>query len=165
MNDGRAELGVTECGRALALDPNLATAHAWIGMGEYYRGRAEETEAHILEALRISPRDAYACAWMAFAAFAKFSEGKDEEAAAWASRSIDASPDFMTSHFILAAALARLGRIADAREAVRAGLALNPAFTIRRYRASPSSDNPRYLSGLARILDALREAGVPEGGS
>jgi hypothetical protein len=69
----------------------------------------------------------------------------------------------MTSHFILAAALAGLGRMAEAREAMRVGLALNPAFTIARYRASPSSDNARYLAGLARILDALRKAGVPEG--
>ena len=59
----------------------------------------------------------------------------------------------MTSHFVLAAALVGLGRMTEAREAVRAGLALNPAFTIARYRASPSSDNPRYLAGLDRILD------------
>jgi tetratricopeptide (TPR) repeat protein len=98
-----------------------------------------------------------------FAAFAKFGEGKEEEAALWASRSIDMSPDFMTSHFVLAAALASLGRMAEAREAVRAGLDLDPTFTIARYRASTSSDNPRYLAGLARILDALRKAGVPEG--
>ena len=163
MNSGRAELGIVECERALALDRNLATAHAWIGMGKYYSGRGEETEGHILQALRISPRDAYASAWMAFAGFAKFGEGKDEEAAAWASRSIDMSPDFMTSHFLLAAALTGLGRMAEAREAVRAGLDLNPSFTIARYRASPSSDNPRYLAGLARILDALRKAGVPDG--
>ncbi|HZZ61263.1 MAG TPA: adenylate/guanylate cyclase domain-containing protein [Roseiarcus sp.] len=163
MNSGRAGLGVVECERALALDRNLATAHAWIGMGKYYSGRPEETEGHILQALRISPRDAYASAWMVFAAFAKFGEGKDEEAAQWASRSIDASPDFMTSHFVLAAALVGLGRMTEAREAVRAGLNLNPTFTIARYRASPSSDNPRYLAALTRILDALRKAGVPEG--
>ena len=77
MNSGRAELGIVECERALALDRNLATAHAWIGMGKYYSGRGEETEEHVLQALRISPRDAYASAWMAFAAFAKFGEGKE----------------------------------------------------------------------------------------
>ena len=54
-------------------------------------------------------------------------------------------------------------RFEEARETVRAGLALNPAFTIARYRASPSSDHPRYLAGLERILEALRAAGVPEG--
>jgi len=163
MNTGRSELGIVECERALALDSDLATAHAWIGMGKYYSGRAEETEGHVVQALRISPRDAYASAWMAFAAFAKFGEGKDAEAAAWASRSIDMSPDFMTAHFVLAAALVGLGRMEEAREAVRAGLDLNPTFTIARYRASPSSDNPNYLAALARILDVLRRAGVPEG--
>jgi TolB-like protein/cytochrome c-type biogenesis protein CcmH/NrfG len=162
INSNRVELGLVECERALAIDRNLATAHGWIGMGKFYMGRDEETEGHILEALRISPRDAYASAWMVFAAFGKLGEGKDEEAVAWASRAIEASPGFMSSYFLLAAALVRLGRIAEARETVRAGLALNPAFTIARYRASPSSNNPRYLAGVARILDALREAGVPE---
>jgi hypothetical protein len=100
---------------------------------------------------------------MAFAGFAKFGGGEDEAAAAWESRSIDMSPDFMTSHFLLAAAVTGLGRMAEAREAVRAGLDLNTTFTIARYRASPSSDNSRYLAGLARILDALRKAGVPDG--
>ena len=163
INSNRVELGLVECERALAIDRNLATAHGWIGMGKHYLGRDEETEGHIQEALRISPRDAYACAWMVFAAFAKLGGGKNEEAAGWASRAIEASPGFMSAYFLLAAALVGLGRIAEARETVRAGLALNPAFTIARYRASPSSDNPRYLANLERILAALREAGVPEG--
>jgi TolB-like protein/class 3 adenylate cyclase/Flp pilus assembly protein TadD len=163
INSNRVELGLVECERALAIDRNLATAHGWIGMGKFYIGKDAETEAHIQEALRISPRDAYAAAWMVFAAFAKLGEGKNEEAVAWASRAIEASPGFMSSYFLLAAALVGLGRMTEARETVRAGLALNPAFTIARYRASPSSDHPRYLAGLERILAALREAGVPEG--
>jgi hypothetical protein len=95
---------------------------------------------------------------MAFAAFAKFGEGKDEEAAVWANRSIDASPDFMTSHFILAAALVGLGRMAEAREAVRVGLALNPAFTIARYRASPSFEC--YAEAFAPAI-AIGNVGIP----
>ena len=162
MSSNRAELGIVECERALALDRNLATAHGWIGMGKFYMGRGEETEGHILEALRISPRDTYACAWMVFAAFAKLGEGENEEAVAWASRSIEASPDFMSAYFLLAAALMGLGRMMEAREAVRAGLTLNPSFTIARYQAAPSSDNPRYVAALEGILNALRRAGVPE---
>ncbi len=56
MNRGRAELGIIECERALALDRNLATAHAWIGMGKYYSGRGDETERHILQARRLRQR-------------------------------------------------------------------------------------------------------------
>src|SRR5712675_1565165 len=47
---------IAECERALALDRNLATAHAIIGMAKIYTGRSEETEAHVREALRLSPR-------------------------------------------------------------------------------------------------------------
>jgi hypothetical protein len=52
--------GIAECEHALALDRNLAQAHAVIGLGKIFIGRAEETEAHILEALRLSPRDTLA---------------------------------------------------------------------------------------------------------
>ena len=52
--------GIAECEHALALDRNLANAHAFIGFGKIFVGRAEETEAHIAEALRLSPRDTMA---------------------------------------------------------------------------------------------------------
>ena len=60
----RAAQGIAECEHALALDRNLASAHASIGFGKIFIGRAEETEAHIGEALRLSPRDTMAYIWM-----------------------------------------------------------------------------------------------------
>jgi len=64
----------------------------------------------------------------------------------------------------LAAALAQLGRLDEAHSAVKAGLALNPAFTISRARAAwtAMSDDPTYLSQLEPICDGMRKAGVPE---
>ena len=53
----RAAEGIAECEHALRLDRNLASAHSLIGLGKIYICRAEETEAHISEALRLSPRD------------------------------------------------------------------------------------------------------------
>ena len=53
----RAAQGISECKRALAIDRNLAAAHAYIGLAKYYVGHGEETEAHIEDALRLSPRD------------------------------------------------------------------------------------------------------------
>ena len=46
---------------------------------------------------------------------------------------------------------------------VQAALALNPGFTIRRYRAGAQSDNPAFLKGRERIIENMRKAGVPEG--
>ena len=45
MSTKRATRGIAECEHALALDRNLASAHAFIGMGKVLIGRAEETEA------------------------------------------------------------------------------------------------------------------------
>ena len=66
-------------------------------------------------------------------------------------------------HFQLAAALAHLGQLNEARAATQAGLALNPTFTIARFRAMPPSDNPTYLAQRERFIDGMRKAGVPEG--
>ena len=62
----RAAQGIAECEHALALDRNLASAHSIIGLGKIFIGRAEETEAHIVEALRLSPRDTLAYVWMTY---------------------------------------------------------------------------------------------------
>ena len=64
MFSNRVVEGIAECERALAIDRNLASAHALIGGAKYRAGRNDETEAHVLEALRISPRDTYAWGWM-----------------------------------------------------------------------------------------------------
>ena len=59
----------------------------------------------------------------------------------------------------------RLGKLDEARAAVKAGLALYPRFTIRRYRdvTYASSDNPTYRAGRDREIEGMRLAGVPEG--
>jgi tetratricopeptide (TPR) repeat protein len=158
----RAIQGIASCKRALEINRNLAMAHAYIGLGTYCAGRSQETEAHILEALRISPRDIYAYASMIVAGVAKFFAGRDEEAVAWLNRSLEANPNNPAPHFWLAAALAHLGRLEDAREASRAGLELNPSFTIARFRSMAISDNPVYLGGRERAYEGMRMAGVPE---
>ena len=159
----RAVQGISECERALSIDRNLANAHAMIGMGKYLAGRTEETEAHIVEALRISPRDNFAWVWMYIAGRAKVYAGCDEEAVVWLNRSIQLNPNTPVFHFMLAAALAHLGRIEDAREAARAGLELDPSFSSARLRRSMTfSDNPVFLAGRERAYEGMRLAGVPE---
>ena len=130
-------------------------------MGKYFAGRNEETEAHILEAMRISPRDTWAGFWAYAVGLAKLGLGRDEEAVAWLNRSIGLSSNSPMPYFMLAAALGRLGRLEDAREAGRAGLELNPSFTIARVRSLVFSDNPVFLASRERIYEGLRLAGVP----
>ena len=57
-----------------------------------------------------------------------------------------------------------IGRLDEARSADKAGLALNPTFTLSRARAlwTARSDDPTYLAQVEPILEGLRKAGVPE---
>ena len=162
IQTNRAVQGIAECERALALDRNLAGAHAIIGLAKFLIGRGEETEAHVQEALRLSPRDTFAYPWMAIAGTAKLFLGSDEEAVTRFRRAIEINRNYPVAHFLLAAALAHLNRLDEARSAVQAGLALNPTFTLRRFRAGALSDNPIYLAQRERVVEGLRKAGVPE---
>jgi TolB-like protein len=158
----RAAQGIAECEQALALDPNLASAHAAIGLAKFYMGRGEETEGHVSEALRLSPRDTFAYLWIVIAGAAKLGLGAHEEAVARFRRALEINRNYPLAHFALAAALAQLGRLEDARAAAQAGLALDPTFSISRYRrASAASDNPTVLAERERFFEAMRKAGVP----
>jgi TolB-like protein/class 3 adenylate cyclase/Flp pilus assembly protein TadD len=163
MFTNRAAQGIAECEQALALDRNLANAHAYIGRAKYLLGRGEETEAHVQEALRLSPRDTEAFVWMMFAGFAKLQLGADQEAVARFRRSVEINRNHPRAHIYLATALAHLGQLDEARSAAQAGLALDPTFTISRFRANVPSDNPTYLAGRERFYEGMRMAGVPEG--
>ena len=160
----RAAQGIAECEHTLSLDRNLAQAHASIGLGKIYIGRAEETDDHVFEALRLSPRDTSAYIWMNYAGTAKNHLGSWDQSVAWFRRSIEANRNHPYAHFRLAAALAQLGRLEEAHAVVKSGLALNPTFAISRARAAwtARSDNLTYLAQLEPILDGLRKAGVPE---
>ncbi|MHC2365528.1 TolB-like protein/class 3 adenylate cyclase [Bradyrhizobium diazoefficiens] len=122
----RAAQGIAECEHALSLDRNLANAHGWIGLAKYFLARAEETEAHVHEALRLSPRDIWVYRWMLFVGCANVQLNADAEAVAWLRQSIEANRNFPLAHFHLAAALALLEWLDEARAAAQVGLRAGP---------------------------------------
>ena len=160
----RAAEGVAECEHALALDRNLAQAHASIGLGKIPIGRADETEAHIGEALRLSPRDTLAYTWMHIAGVAQNNLGSYEQAVAWLRRAIEANRNYPQPYFHLAAALAQLDRPDEARSAVKAahaqpGILPSPAPGLY---GRAVSDDPRHLARIEPVVEGMRKAGVPE---
>lgn len=163
IRTSRAAKGIAECRQALALDRNLADAHAFIGLGKHALGRNEEVEGHIQEALRLSPRDTRAFLWFMFVGMAKLHANADLEALDWLRRSIEANPNYVLSHFHLAGALAMMEDLSEARSSADVGLALDPKFSIRRYRMNEwLHDNPAWLTKRERFYEGMRMAGVPE---
>ena len=161
----RAAQGIAECELALALDRNLAEAHASIGLAKFLLGSGAETEAHINEAIHLSPRDISAHRWFVIVGLAKRQLNAYAEAVVWLRRGLDANRNNSMAHFDLAATLALLGDLPQARAVVQAGLALDPSFSIRRFRDATGAwhDNPTSLAGRDRAIEGMRLAGVPEG--
>jgi tetratricopeptide (TPR) repeat protein len=159
----RATQGISEFERALAIDRNLAAAHAYIGLAQNFVGRGEEGTGHIEYALRLSPRDTAVYLWRTFNGSLKVFLAKDEEAVGELRRAIEANRNFAAGHFYLAVALAELGRLEEARLEVKEGLSIDPTFTIRRYRGDAPSDNPIFMSRRRQIYEIMRNIGIPEG--
>jgi TolB-like protein/class 3 adenylate cyclase len=159
----RAAQGIAKCEHALALDRNLAHAHNLTGLGKICIGRAEETEAHVAEALRLSPRDTMAYLWMNVAGLAKLHLGSYEQAAAWFRRSVKANRNYPWRFFIWPPP--SLG-LTDSMRRIPQSRPVSPSTRPSPSRAHAGlkamSDDPTYLAGLERIFEGLRKAGVPE---
>ena len=100
---------------------------------------------------------------MSFAGDAKNHLGSSEEAVAWFRRSIEANRNFPFP-FLLGRRPRAGGRLDEAHSEVKAGLALDPKFTVSRTRGSwtAMSDDPAYLAQIEPYLEGMRKAGVPE---
>jgi TolB-like protein/class 3 adenylate cyclase/Flp pilus assembly protein TadD len=155
--------GIAECQRALELDHNLAAAHALIGHAKHHLGRSAETEAHVNDAVRLSPRDAFLPWWINWVGFSKFALEDYVAAASCFQRSIEVNRNNSYGHLGLATTLVQLGRLVEAKATLQHGLALDPHLTLSRLRSNTANLSSASLRGRERFLEGLRIAGMCEG--
>ena len=151
--------GLALCERARELNPNNRAVLDLTAVAHLYAGDLDEVIACGTRALQLSPGapDAYMC--LNHISSAHFSAGRFEEAAHYARLSIDLEKNFVFSHLFLAASLAHMGRLAEARQAAKAALVVWPGFTTEREQNDPMrfSDRKKLWS------EGMRLAGIPEG--
>lgn len=160
---GATERSLRELEFAITLDRNLAWAHADAGFLKVLLGRAEEAEADLINAIRLSPRDPGLDRWYALLGIADLFLGRLKSASDRLRKSVEINPNVAMPHFFLAAAAALSGRAVEAQDARKAGLQLDPNFTVARFRNERRSENPTFLAQRERIYEGLSLAGVPEG--
>jgi TolB-like protein len=148
---------------AIGLDGNLAAAHAYLGQMKFSLGRARDTRAHVVEAMRLSPRDPLLFHWHFFIGVAEVYLGRVVHGIESLRKSVEINPNWGLSQFVLAGALALAGLLAEAAEVRAVGQRLVPNFAIARFRAGAASDNSVYLAQREHFCRGLRLAGVPEG--
>jgi tetratricopeptide (TPR) repeat protein len=156
------ERALSECELAISLDRNLASAHGLAGLIKIFQGRAEETEQHEREAIRLSPRDPNLREWYFFMGIADLYLGRLDQAVRRLRKSVEINSEYELTHFYLAAALALSGRQEEAAGTCATGVRLAPTFSISRFRTRAMGDNPRYLEQRERLYEGMRRAGVPE---
>lgn len=154
----RTQAALRDC---LALSPSHAPAHGLLGLLRAAQGHPQDTAAHCARAFALSPREPLRVIWHWAEAWAALLMDAPEVALVHAQRGIQANADFPSCHLAAAVAAHRLGDGAQARRSLRA-LQASGAFTSV---AAIAGHLPWILctAAGARLLDALREAGLPPG--
>jgi TolB-like protein/tetratricopeptide (TPR) repeat protein len=143
---------------ALAISPSSALTYILGSVILGWGGEAERAIEWSEQGMRLSPFDSWA--WAAFdaQAMSHLLRGRYDEACRAAYKSVQANPAHSITYVQLAAALAKLGRLEEARAAAARVLELHPPFRYSRQFAGVNC-----APALAEALgDALRAAGLPE---
>ena len=143
---------------ALAISPSSALTYILGSVILGWGGDAERAIEWSERGMRLSPFDPWAFAAFDAQAMSHLLRGRYDEACRAAYRSVQANPAHSITHVQLAAALAKLGRLEEARAAAARVLELHPTFRFGRQFAGVDC-----APALATCLgDALRAAGLPE---
>jgi TolB-like protein len=150
--------------RAIALDRNHAVAYVGRARNLIVIGRAAEALAPVEMAIRLSPRDPDLYVWYFVLCHANTHLARDASAIEWCNKSIATGKTFYFAYVDLASAYARRGQKAEAAAAVAELLKLRPGFTVQglEQEGSVASDNPAFRREFQRIVEGVREAGLPE---
>jgi len=152
--DRRFEEADAGFARALELDPNEADAWATLSDIAVLAGRVEDGLEHIRKAFRLNP---FPESWYFLMLGQAHYAAGDYEAAV---ETLRREETYRTSsRRFLAASLARLGRLDEARTEVELFLVSNPHFSTRRWAATePFRDD----ATLRHFTEGFRLAGLPD---
>jgi adenylate cyclase len=151
--------GLAAIERAIEFNPSSAQALTFAGWVRSYLGQAEAAVSAFKQAIRLSPFDPTMFRTHAGLAFAHLLQGHFEEAAIWGRRGLAENPNFSPTHRALAAALAHLGRIEEARTVVARLRELVPGLTVEKFARESQF---KHSGRLPVVLEGLRLAGLPD---
>jgi TolB-like protein/Tfp pilus assembly protein PilF len=148
---------IVEHERTIALEPNFANGHAFLGRVLLYSGRSEEAIELINLGMRLDPH--YPSSYLHFLAQAYFEMGRYEEAAGPLKRRLIRNPGTDISRVLLAASYGHLGQVDKAKVEWAEVFRINPDYSLEhREQILPYKDPADF----DRIVEGLRKAGLTE---
>ena len=145
--------------RAVEENPNNAGVLTNIGIACLLAGDLAESEAYLRRAIRLNPNEFDTHWQLTGIAHIRMAEGRYEEALEVAKRSLGVNAGYDATYWMIIAANAYLGRMADAQEAVRRLQQISPHVTLARIRRGQRSLDPHRIDVL---IEGMRLAGLPE---
>ena len=154
----RLDIGMDRLSLAVEANPNDSLAWLLKGVTHAFIGEGSKAAEAAELAMRLSPLDPRRSYFESMAAGSHLMDGRYDRAIELASASLRANRLHASTLRVLAVAQWQSGRHEDARQTVARIMALDPAFTIERYkRMHPAAGKP--IAELA--VTALLSAGVP----
>jgi DNA-binding winged helix-turn-helix (wHTH) protein/TolB-like protein len=141
--------------------PNHAPSYQTLASAVANLGRFDECIELTQRAIRISPRDPNLGIWNWQIGTCLFLRGDYKPAAAHARLAGQLSPSLPLPPLLLAASLARDGQADEARTIVEAYMKRHPGYRAADVAKVMRSDNAVYAAGRGRLIDSLRELGMP----
>jgi tetratricopeptide (TPR) repeat protein len=143
---------------ALAVSPSTALAYILGSVILSWTGQAERALEWGERGMRLSPFDPWAFAAFGSLALGHFLRSRYDEAAHAAYKAVQSNPAHSINYVLLAATLAKLGRLEEAKVAAARVLELHPTFRYSRQFAGVDCA-PELAAALG---ESLRATGLPE---
>jgi len=148
------DAGLAAAKRAIELNPSFAVGHHALGLVRMFNGEPTKAIDAIECAVRISPEDLGLPIWLGTLSASYYMMQNYEKALQVARLSIQRAPHYPIGQRSLANALAQLGRMDEAREALTAFLTLSPNYNAETARRSAifrhEADYEHYAEGLRK---------------
>ena len=149
------EKAIAEVEKLIDLEPNNASAYAFLGGMLYPLGRGEETIAAVNKAIRLNPMpEGYYYYWLGMGHWVM---GQYEEAITAYKKALQNSPNNEAYHIVLTVTYSLLNREKEARAEAAEVLRIDPEFSVDRIAKRLPFEDKAYTE---RYVSALRKAGL-----
>jgi TolB-like protein/Tfp pilus assembly protein PilF len=151
--DGKPDDGAAELSQALRINPNNADAWAFLGQLSAFEGKATDGIGHLRKALQLNPHPPGWYYWLL--GLAQYAARHYDDAVETLRHE---ATHRLGSQRILAASLAQLGRMQEARTEAGQFLAANRGFSIQHWAATQPF---RHEADRQHFIHGYVQAGLP----
>jgi adenylate cyclase len=159
VTNGEWDNALSMARTAWSLNPNNAFVMSTLGLMLIKSGQHEDAVEQLRQAIRLSPRDTALWVWCLWITWARFHQGRFEQAIEAAKEVLRLRPEFANALVAIAVSQAYLGRVDEARSTFHLLREKYPERLARFYEQLPWDRPDEYT----RILEGLRLAAGESG--